>query len=88
MQTEAYVITPDNKRVAVVLENGKRHLTLEQMQKAVGGYIQPLTINADTIMMVDEDGTSKRLEPNHAASELFGTMIVGNALVMPRKWLN
>lgn len=88
MSKSAYVITPDNKRKQVALEAGASALSLEQMQSAVGGYIEIVSINAETIAIVNEEGLMKHLPHNPPASELVGRPLVGNVLIMPRAWLD
>ena len=62
-------------------------LTLEEMQEIVGGYIERIVMPIGShdgirIMLVDEDGNSKRLEYNAIASFAVGKNIVGTALVL------
>lgn len=59
--------------------------TLEEMQAAVGGYVETVNIPPDMILLVDEDGRFKTdLSPNRAASALCGQAIVGPACLVPR----
>lgn len=84
---DAYTLEPNGTKTPVAPANGK-DFTLEEMQKHIGGgYVEPLYLDRNTVMMCDEDGLPKRLEANQAASELAGTLIVGKVLVMPRKML-
>lgn len=57
---------------------------LEEAQKIVGGYVQMLKLDGKQ-MLVDEDGLSKNLKPNHRASEIAHTYIVGTAIVLSGK---
>jgi hypothetical protein len=67
-------------------------LSLERMQKLVGGYVQSIKLNADLRMVVDEDGRLKGLPPNEGATAALRSflgpdtvVIVGNALVGNKK---
>lgn len=79
---KATLITPDGK-VSDVVPSGKK-LSLDEMQKLVGGYIERVTIKGGE-MYVDEEGLLKNLPLNQKASELAGRGLVGNALVLMRK---
>lgn len=90
------VIKPDQSVTKIVPANGKK-LSLEEMQKAVGGYIQRVTFKGQDIvfngtryssgeMYVDEDGIAKDLPVNLKVALFFGGIkILGNALVLFRK---
>ncbi len=66
--------------------------TLEQMQKWVGGYIE--TIHRDAfghgfrfeggpaVLVVNEEGRSKRLPVNESASLAFGFRVFGDVFVL------
>lgn len=61
--------------------------TLEEMQRHIGGYIQPLKLNATERMVFDEDGRPKGLLVNEKASDLLQSYsdrqtvrLVGNVL--------
>lgn len=57
--------------------------SLEEAQKAVGGYIEFVPIRHTRItLMVNEDGKPKGLEPNLTAQRLFGMGLVGNVIVL------
>lgn len=53
--------------------------TLEEAQKIVGGYVQALYLEHG-VLLFDEDGLSKELKINEAATALAGQPIVGDAL--------
>ena len=55
--------------------------TLEQMQKAVGGYIEMIRISPDTMMWVNEEGRLLKLKINQAASFLAQQTIVGDVIL-------
>lgn len=64
------------------------NFTLEEMQGLVGGYIEPIRLSAVETMYVDEDGRSKKLDNNYAATErlrqAYGdntVVVLGNAVV-------
>lgn len=84
---KAFTIQPNGTQIEAKPKNGK-YFSLEEMQGAVGGYVEPHSLPRNRVMMVDEDGKSKGLTPNLQASALLGTAIVGTVLVMPRKMLH
>lgn len=77
------LIQPDRTEKEIVPGNGKT-LSLEELQKHVGGYVERVKIKAGE-MYVDEDGRAKGLAHNPRASDVAGMTIVGNALVKIRK---
>ena len=83
------LIKPDGS-VEPYPPRGKTY-TLEELQKAVGGYIQILTMPDGKLMVFNEEGKLKGLPPNEAATRLMGSQllpgdfIVGNALVCLNK---
>lgn len=54
---------------------------LEALQKAVGGYIETVTIASDCCLIVDEEGRLKDKPLNITASR-FGLPLVGDVLVV------
>lgn len=61
-----------------------KHYTLEELQQAVGGYIEILHVEKGFLMVVNEQGKLKDLPVNRLASLLYGNPfdhVVGNALV-------
>lgn len=53
-------------------EDPKGRLTLEQMQKCVGGYVRVVKLRGDKMqMVVDEDGAWKNIPVNRAATEMY-----------------
>jgi hypothetical protein len=55
--------------------------TLEQMQNAVGGYIQMVYLKDYKVMIANEEGLLYNLPHNERASELAGQFIVGDVLI-------
>lgn len=89
------LIKPDQSVTEITPAN-KKKLTLDELQKHVGGFVERVTFKGanvvlkDTVyssgeMYVDEDGMAKDLSVNLKASALFGSRILGNALVLFRK---
>ncbi len=79
----AQVIQPDGT-TQEVHSQGKR-LTLQDLQRLVGGYIQFIHLADGRWLAVDEDGKPKRLPMNvraTAMAALPGDCIVGTALVL------
>lgn len=52
----AIVIQPDGTQVELKPERSNGTLTLEQMQKAVGGYIEIVPANVDEVVVCNEEG--------------------------------
>lgn len=70
----------------------KDPIKLEQMQEAVGGFIEPIYIPGGKVMLVNEDGKWQGLEPNLNATaylkfsmDYFNDVIVGDALLLEQK---
>lgn len=56
---------------------------LEEIQKAVGGYIESVSLPLrDSVMIVNEEGLLLGLKINIIASEIANQPIVGNALIL------
>jgi hypothetical protein len=55
--------------------------TLDEMQKLVGGFVEPVRLPDGRMMLVDEDGISKNSEVNMVASHLAGGRILGDVIV-------
>ena len=68
--------------------------TLEQMQEAVGGYIEVIPCNYQTekelftMCVVNEEGIILNLEPNMVASRICDRPIVGPALFLQANEMN
>jgi hypothetical protein len=56
--------------------------SLEAMQTAVGGYIEPVRLGDGRIMYVNEEGRLVGLPANEKATQLAGQLIVGNAVIL------
>ena len=57
--------------------NGKE-FTLDEMQKAVGGYIELVYLPNNEVLVVDEEGMIKEKLFNKKISEMIMKPIVGN----------
>lgn len=55
---------------------------LATYQHLVGGYIEPIRLHRDAIMLVNEDGSRLQLAPNHLATYLAGWIVVGTAIAV------
>jgi hypothetical protein len=64
--------------------------SLKELQAAVGGYIEAVPINgvSRTVLIVNEEGLIHRLPENPRASQIAGRLIVGTAILLPRKLLD
>lgn len=82
----ATLITTDGKVKEITPQCGSA-FTLEELQKAVGGYIEIVHIDRDFDMVVNEEGKLKMLPVNETATRLYrkarytDDVIVGNALL-------
>jgi hypothetical protein len=61
--------------------------SLEEMQALVGGYIEPVFLPGDTMMLVDEEGRLKKRPVNEFASNLMFATIAGDVLFGTRREL-
>ena len=58
------------------------HFSLTELQAAVGGYIEHVALAGKMSLLVNEDGIRLNLPPNARASQIAGTGIVGDALLI------
>lgn len=78
--------TDDNLQTLEKNHFGNELPTLEQMQEAVGGYIEFVRITSDGAMMVvNEEGLLKKLPYNKVASIMANQTIVGDVLIFSKK---
>ena len=80
------VIYPNGETLPMEMKGKKP--TLKEMQDIVEGYIEVVSTNDGRLMVINEEGKLKNLEPNHVATELFVPgmdIIVGNAIVMNKE---
>lgn len=76
------------------LERAAEKPTLEELHKAVGGYIEVVRIGTPyTLMIVNEEGLIHELPLNPLASSLYGAerhgqVIVGPAILIDAKLLD
>lgn len=68
---KAILKQPGQRPAVVELEN-----TLKALQRAVGGYIETVTIASDTCLICNEEGRLMGLEPN----PVMGISLVGPVL--------
>ena len=73
---KAILIKASGESGPVEVEN-----TLEALQKAVGGYIETITLSPECVMIVDEEGRLKGKPENIKATQASSMNIVGDALV-------
>jgi len=70
----------DREDIEPMGENGK--LTLEQLQKVVGGWVEVVVVpDCHNLLIVDEDGKLKNLPVNVTASKVAQTVIVGDVVL-------
>jgi len=56
--------------------------SLEELQEAVGGYIERVVLPDGRPMYINEEGRCKGLPVNFLATKLAGIMIVGDVLII------
>ena len=61
---------------------------LEELQAAVGGYIERLYLPDGRYLLVDEDGRPKGLPMNNIASSLYRSQIVGDVVVCQARFFD
>jgi hypothetical protein len=91
-QRKGWIVGVDSSRTDMP-EPGKSNgtFTLEQLQAAVGGYIeviQPAPGLAGTegkVFLVDEEGLLKQLKPNYAGAVTIGRPVFGPLVVIPEE---
>ena len=65
--------------------------SLEEAQRLVGGYVQLLQLDADTQMLIDEEGKIKGKPVNTQATDMasptlfFGDVVVGDVVLLRGK---
>jgi hypothetical protein len=75
------ILRVDGTEEDLLPESGNKRLTLTQLQKAVGGYIELIKSYREGIMFADEDGNMKGRQMNVMASSLAGQKIVGDVVI-------
>jgi len=75
-----FTLTPESAATHQPPADGQ-HFTLDEMQSAVGGYVEMVVLRDGTIMLMDEDGRSKNLPVNRAASYLAQRIVVGTVII-------
>ena len=76
-------------QTGIVSEGGSGEPSLTEMQEAVGGFIQVITLPSHNQIWVNEEGKFQRLPVNDAATALlwdagmmFGKTLVGNVVMV------
>lgn len=85
--TKAFIFKADQTIVDYPPANGDLY-TLQELQDAVGGYIEILRTDWDSLVVVNEDGHRLELAHNVEASRLCGRLIVGDVLICPKEWID
>lgn len=69
-----------------VLEPKNEYFTLEELQKAVEGYIEIAPVRMDDcLVVVNEEGVIRRFPRNLTGNSMFGWDFRGNILIVPEK---
>ena len=74
---KALLFTPPDAVAEVEIEN-----TLEALQKAVGGYIETVTLTTDACLICNEEG---RINPKMRPQTVLGTIFYGPVLLVGTK---
>ena len=80
-KNQGIVIHEDISDVGISLT---KVISLEPLQAAVGGYIEPIVQHrfADVTVFANEEGLLKNLPPNTAATIIFEYPLVGNVVMV------
>ena len=80
-KNQGIVIHEDISDVGISLT---KDISLESLQAAVGGYIEPIIQHrfADVTVYANEEGLLKNLPPNTAATIIFEYPLVGNVVMV------
>lgn len=81
MMKTATIYHPDGKQTTITPGDGKK-FSLEELQKAVGGYIEQVPRHRN--VWCNEDGLRMGLAPNADASSRFGVNLVGDVCEVSR----
>lgn len=72
-----------NGAIENLIPKNKTKFTLEELQEAVNGYIEPIRLPQDKCCaLVNEEGLLYHLPFNETASRLLGMKLVGNVLIL------
>lgn len=89
----AFLQCMNGAQVLMTPANGKQ-FTLEELQGFVGGYIEIVFLDDNTLMVVNEEGKLHGLGLNIMATAIYQKLtrridtIVGNALICPRHMID
>ena len=72
----ATVIHADGATRQLVAANRKDGITLDQLQAAVGGYIEMVPLSSSEVVFCNEDGRRLGLPVNVRAPRFVGTIVV------------
>ena len=62
--------------------------TLDELQGAVGGYVEVVPMQPAHLVAMNEDGLLRGLPANAVASALLARQIVGDVVVLPSELLD
>ena len=80
-KNQGIVIHEDISDVGISLT---KDISLESLQAAVGGYIEPIAQHMfiNVTLYANEDGLQKNMPPNTAATIIFERPLVGNVVMV------
>ena len=76
----AFIINASGDETEVIPKNGT-NFELDELQEAIGGYIELVSLASGKLLIVDEEGLLKSLPINTKASMLARKPIVGTVIV-------
>ena len=77
-------IIKSNGTIEIVEPKNGTDFSLSELKQAIGGgYVEVVSLDRDTYLVVDEEGLLKNLPYNYTATKLYNFIspIVGDALV-------
>lgn len=77
----------DGSTIDILPTNLEEGFTLEECQKMVGGYIEAFVgVPVNHLVICDEGGLMKKLPYNEVASTEAGVDLVGDVMIIERKY--
>lgn len=61
--------------------------TLRELQQMVGGYIEIVASDLETLVIGDEEGRLKGKQYNPSISQQYGVFLVGDCVIIKREYM-
>lgn len=86
---KAGIVYKANGEISKLVPKNGTDYSLKELQDVVGGCIEtvPLRANPKLVMVVNDEGRLRNMQPNRAASMYYGGLICGDALVCNREMI-